>query len=161
MTTENLRREARVEARIQVFVVRGRRTVSLETSDISFKGLFLRTDDAPPIRSLVRLRVVLPIGEIEAHAMVVHVAPSEDPSEGRGPGVGVQFWGLAGPDRNAWDDFVRGIIQLKRASMRKPLDPNMGDHGVGPAGPPTPSGIRVASADPPPSPPKPHVSSKK
>jgi hypothetical protein len=146
-TTENLRREARVEARIQVLVVRGRRTIALETSDISFKGLFLRTDEPPALRSLMRLRVVLPLREIEAHAMAVHVAASDAESDGRGPGVGVQFWGLAGPDRIAWDDFVRELIQLKRIAAKKPHE-----SGSGPSGPPTPSGIRVAGSDPPPSP---------
>src|SRR4051812_37096082 len=83
----NLRREARVEARIKVAIVRGRRTESLETSDVSFKGLFLRTSGRPPVRWLLRLRVVLPAPaesasggkpgadgtrQIEAHAMAVH-----------------------------------------------------------------------------------------
>jgi hypothetical protein len=141
---ENLRREARVDARIRVTVVRGRRMISLETADVSFKGLFLQTDDPPPLRSLMRLRVALPEREIEAHAMAVHVATAtSDASEGRA-GVGVQFWGLAGPDRTAWDDFVRELIQLKRAAMKRPaelataLDP---PSVVGPAA----SGVRLAS----------------
>ena len=128
---ENLRREARVDARIKVTVVRGRRMESFETSDVSFKGLFLRTDDPPPLRSLMRLRVSLPLREIEAHAMAVHVAAS-DPSEGRQGGVGVQFWGLAGPDRIAWDDFVRELIQVKRAAMKKPAAPIAASCAAGP-----------------------------
>lgn len=118
LTNENLRREARVDACITVTVVRGRRTSALETSDVSFKGLFLRTDDPPPLRSLMRLRVALPRGEIEAHAMVVHVTVIDEASDGRVAGIGVQFWGLAGPDRVAWDDFVRERIQLKRAELK-------------------------------------------
>jgi PilZ domain len=108
----NLRREARVDACVKVQVVRGRRTIALETSDVSFKGLFLCTEEPPPLRSLMRLRVALPQHEIEAHAMVVHVAT--DTRDGRAAGVGVQFWGLAGPGRIAWDDFVRELIQSKR-----------------------------------------------
>ena len=128
---ENVRREGRVAARIQVLVVRGRRVVSLETSDVSFKGLFLRTDEPPPLRSLVRLRVSLPLREIEAHAMVIHVATPTDleqlgdvPAKDRGPGVGVQFWGLAGPERAAWDEFVRDLMQKKRtATKQSPAPP--------------------------------------
>lgn len=137
---ENLRREARVEARVKVLIVRGRTTIPLETADVSFKGLFLCTDEPPPLRSLMRLRVVLPLREIEAHAMAVHVASSADASEGRTAGVGVQFWGLAGPDRIAWDDFVRELIQQKRAAAKLPPEP------MGPASTPTPSGIRVTVA---------------
>ena len=143
---ENLRREARVDARIKVTVVRGRRMVSLETSDVSFKGLFLRTDDPPPVRSLMRLRVALPQREIEAHAMAVHISATNDASEGRTAGVGVQFWGLAGPDRIAWDDFVRELIQLKRAAIKRPAElaklPEPSSSSPGPS----PSGVRLASA---------------
>src|SRR3954465_14067891 len=100
MSTENLRREARVDVRVPVVVFRGKKAVSLETSDVSFKGLFVRTTDPPPLRSLVRLKVALFHREFEAHAMAVHVV-----SDGEAPGVGLQFWGLSGPDRTAWDDF--------------------------------------------------------
>jgi hypothetical protein len=118
MVTQNHRREARVDARIQVFVVRGRNSVPVETSDISYKGLFLKMAEPPPLRSLMRLRVALPAREIEVHAMAIHVA---DRADGDRPGgVGVQFWGLAGPDRTLWDAFVSGLIENKRAAVRKP-----------------------------------------
>jgi hypothetical protein len=127
--SQNLRREGRVEARVQVLVVRGRRTIPLETTDVSFKGLFLQTEEPPPVRSLVRLRVKLPHGDIEAHAMAVHVS---------GSGVGVQFWGLAGPQRLAWDSFIQELLQVKRSNARKsdPPPPSADN--------PTPSGIRIA-----------------
>ena len=130
---ENLRREARVDARIRVTVVRGRRMISLETSDVSFKGLFLQTHDPPPLRSLMRLRVELPEREIEAHAMAVHIEGSDDPDDGRTAGVGVQFWGLAGPDRTAWDDFVRELIQRRRAVMKKTSSELAQSPGTSPA----------------------------
>lgn len=139
---ENLRREGRLEAKIQVALVRGRQTIELETSDVSFKGLFLRTQEPPPVRSLVRLRVKLPGREIEAHAMAVHVAPG---SGDRGPGVGVQFWGLAGPDRAAWDGFIQELLQAKRVvakaaalSAAAEAPPESAQTGG------SPSGIRIA-----------------
>ncbi len=127
--SENLRREPRIPARIRVHVIRGRRAIPLETSDVSFKGLFLETTDPPPLRSLLRMRVTLPTREIEAHGMAVHITtpadvePREDDPNApppRGPGVGVQFWGLAGPARTAWDHFVRDLIHEKRASTKRP-----------------------------------------
>ena len=118
MTPENLRREARVDVRVPVVMFRGKSAVSLETSDVSFKGLFIRTSDPPPLRSLVRLKVALFDREFEAHAMAVHVTTASEATEGadHGPGVGLQFWGLAGPDRTAWDDFVRRLVHARRAA---------------------------------------------
>ena len=142
--SENQRREGRVEAQIQVALVRGRRTIELETSDVSFKGLFLRTPEPPPVRSLVRLRVKLPGREIEAHAMAVHVV--EGAAE-RTPGVGVQFWGLAGPDRTAWDAFIQELLQAKRAAAKAAAAAAAAAAEAAPESAPhdgMPSGIRMA-----------------
>lgn len=113
--TENMRRETRVDAKVPVVIHRGRTTVSVETSDISFRGLFVCTSTPPPLRSLVRLRISLPSHVFDAHAMVVHVVERGE----REAGIGMQFWGLAGPDRNAWDDYVRSVVATKRASLKK------------------------------------------
>lgn len=140
MSSPNLRREARLDARIKVLAVRGRATEPLETTDVSFKGLFLATESPPPLRSLMRLRVSLPSRDIEAHAMVVHVSGGAvpDAEPGRERGCGVQFWGLAGPDKNAWDEFVRYLMSSQ------------------PAKPKVDSGVRIATAadSAPPSPPR-------
>jgi hypothetical protein len=143
--SENLRREIRVDTKITVALVRGRRVVPLETADVSYKGLFLCTTEATQARSLLRLRVTLPSREIEVHAMVVHIVTPGDPGEGsRGPGIGLQFWGLAGPDRNAWDVFVGERLRSRKASLpprtiepSPDSDPSFGDRA-------TPSGIRIA-----------------
>ena len=155
MTTENLRREARVDVRVPVVLYRKKVPVKLETSDVSFKGLFVRTDDPPALRSLVRLKVALFDREFEAHAMAVHVvAPTpgdavQDPESGgdrerHHAGVGLQFWGLSGPDRTAWDDFVRGLVHARRSSAKVAPRPNAAD-SVHPAmsEPSTPSGVRI------------------
>lgn len=131
-----MRREARFDVRMPVEVYRGKNTHSLETSDVSFKGLFVKTSDPPPLRSLVRLRVTLPGRAFEAHAMVVHVVD--------GSGVGLQFWGLSGSDRAAWDEFVRA---------RRPAKPSgsssggsgPGASGVHPSFNETPSGVRIVA----------------
>jgi len=145
MTTENMRREARVEARVPVVVFRGRQAFALETSDVSFKGLFVCTAEPPPLRSLVRLKVTLPTRSFEAHAMAVHVVTA-DGEHARGPGVGLQFWGLSGPDRTAWDDFVRGLVHARRPAAAKvaatsgtPSHPALSE-------PTTPSGVRIVTA---------------
>ena len=140
MTTENLRREARVDVRVPVTFYRGKKVVSLETSDVSFKGLFVRTADPPALRSLVRLKVALFDREFEAHAMAVHVVSDASDGDDRVPGVGLQFWGLSGPDRTAWDDFVRGLVQARRAAAKAKAP-----DAVQPASEATPSGVRIVA----------------
>lgn len=114
--TQNLRREARVDVRVPVVVLRGKNAIALETSDVSFKGLFLCTAEPPPLRSLVRLKVALYDRELEAHAMAVHVVEGAARA-----GVGLQFWGLSGADRTAWDDFVRGLAHARRVAAKARL----------------------------------------
>jgi hypothetical protein len=122
VTKENLRREVRFGANLAVVIHRGRRTFAVETSDVSFRGLFLKTADPLPLRSLVRLGVTLPSTRmIEVHAMVVHVVD--------GDGVGLQFWGLSGQDRQAWDDYVRRLVPPRKKHHAGDLD--------------TPTGVRV------------------
>jgi hypothetical protein len=141
-TNENLRREARVDVRVPVTVYRGKKPLELETSDVSFKGLFVCTNDPPPLRSLVKLRVALVGREFGAHAMAVHVVLPAPPDgatpEGHRPGVGLQFWGLSGPDRTAWDDFVRGLVHARRGPVPRPTEahPALSE-------PSTPSGVRI------------------
>jgi hypothetical protein len=147
MSTENLRREARVDVRVPVVVYRGKTPIALETSDVSFKGLFVRTTDPPALRSLVRLKVALFDREFQAHAMAVHVVTLQQDAtsaEHHEPGVGLQFWGLSGPDRTAWDDFVRGLVHVRRAAAKKTADsahPALSE-------PATPSGVRILSVPP-------------
>jgi hypothetical protein len=144
MTTENQRREPRVDVCVPIVVYRGKTAVALETSDVSYKGLFVRTSDPPALRSLVRLKVALVDREFEAHAMAVHVvAASTDPSE-RIPGVGLQFWGLAGPNRSAWDDFVRTLVQARRAAAKGPPSSSQGAEPLA-TEPGTPSGVRIVA----------------
>jgi len=153
MSTENLRREARVDVRVPVVVYRGRNPVALETSDVSFKGLFVRTTDPPPLRSLVRLKVALIDREFEAHAMAVHVVSSSSladeaaDGEHREPGVGLQFWGLSGPNRTAWDDFVRGLVHARRAVAKKNSQDTQAAHPAL-SEPATPSGVRIVVTAP-------------
>ncbi|MDB4946501.1 MAG: hypothetical protein JWP97_6035 [Labilithrix sp.] len=116
--TDNQRREPRIDVRVPIVVYRGKVPVAAETADVSYKGLFVRTPEPPALRSLVRLKVSLADREFEAHAMAVHVVPCSDDPEGPPPGVGLQLWGLAGPNRSAWDDFVRTLVTARRASAR-------------------------------------------
>ena len=112
MAPSNQRRDERLDAAIPVVLIRGRTEIPLVTSDVSYRGLFVAAPTTSPVRALVKLRVELPAGGFTAHAMVVHV-----PEEGR-VGMGLQFWALNGEDRKTWEEFVRGVLQAKRASVQ-------------------------------------------
>jgi hypothetical protein len=61
--------------------------------------------------------------------------------------VGVQFWGLAGPNRIAWDDFVRELIQVVKVkqTLRPPPPPPPSVENPPWSEKPTPSGVRIVS----------------
>lgn len=137
--TANLRRDARMDVRIPVVIIRGKGTREHETLDVSFRGIFLKCEEPPALRSLVRLKVTIPNRTLEVHAMAVHVIPAGDDREG---GVGLQFWGLSGNDRQAWEDFVRALVAMRRDAAKKaalqaahPANTEMN----------TPSGIRTVA----------------
>jgi hypothetical protein len=154
--TANLRRDARIDVRVPVTVIRGKTTLALETLDVSFRGLCLGCKEPPALRSLVRLKVTVPGSNrtIEVHAMAVHVIAAGDDREG---GVGLQFWGLSGADRQAWEDFIRALIVKRRETAK-----NAAREALSAAHPAnsemnTPSGIRTvagALSHAPPSPPR-------
>lgn len=141
VTGENMRREARFDVRMPVEIFRGKIAHSLETSDVSFKGLFVKTNNPPPLRSLVRLRVNLPGRSFEAHAMVVHVVAES----GQQNGMGLQFWGLSGSDRGAWDDFVRARRPPKPVGGSGGSGGGLGKQAIDPLLTETPSGVRIVA----------------
>jgi hypothetical protein len=107
-----LRRGDRTAYRLPVTLVRGREEIPLRSEDVSFSGLFLETDEPPPLRHLVRLRLILPPyhRELSAHGVVVRVVPPGNP-EGRRPGVGVELFALDRAARTVWGHFVARAAQ--------------------------------------------------
>ncbi|CAN5764532.1 hypothetical protein BH11MYX4_BH11MYX4_51790 [soil metagenome] len=77
--------------------------------DASFRGLFIRTDEPPPERQLIKLLIELPTRDIELHAVVVRLVV--DPL-GR-TGVGLRFFALNGQDRIDWESFISGVVNRR------------------------------------------------
>ncbi len=97
--------------------VLGQKTWMLETSDVSYHGLFLPTDDPPELRALVKLAIELPTGRtLEVHGMAVHrVMPGD--SKGRPPGVGIQFYAVDKDTQAVWSEVVRGVSKALKVSL--------------------------------------------
>jgi hypothetical protein len=104
------RRDARARISLPTHVVRRGGMETVEMLDASYRGLFVRMDDPPPERELVKLLVELPGDlEFEVHAVVVrHVV---DPL-GR-TGVGLRFFALNGQARSCWETFITGLLHRR------------------------------------------------
>jgi hypothetical protein len=112
------RRENRFPARIVARLRRRNETIELLTNDVSFRGVFIRTDAPPALRQLVRVELLLPDRVVvSGHAMVVHIAerPEGQPKgEGAVPGIGLQFWGPIERGRE-WEQFIHALKSRERA----------------------------------------------
>jgi hypothetical protein len=112
------RREVRYPARIVARISRRNQVVELLTNDVSFRGVFVRTDTPPALRQLVKLELLLPQDKIvvSGHAMVVHVFERDAKKakgEGPVPGIGLQFWGSI-EHAKEWEKFIHELKQRQR-----------------------------------------------
>jgi Tfp pilus assembly protein PilZ len=110
------RREERFPVRVPVTLRIGRDTVELYTGDVSFRGLFVCTDNPPTLRQLITVEMQIPPGNdlFTSHGMSVYVLePGQE--VGRMPGVGIQFYAQADAQRRQWERFVATV-------RSKPLD---------------------------------------
>lgn len=114
MDTQERRRDIRARIALPVCLVRRGSAEPVKMTDASFRGLFLRLDAPPPVRSLVKLRVQLPSRELEVHGVVVRVV--QDPTGG--VGVGLRFFALNGQDRSDWDAFIASALARLQGQTR-------------------------------------------
>ncbi len=93
------RRDKRLAIELPAVVKVGKKPHAGTTSNVSFHGMSVRLEDAPPVRQLVQVELDLPGDKkFSAHMMVVHTAPGV---------VGLEFFGRSNnPD---WDEFVQGV----------------------------------------------------
>ncbi len=117
------RRDKRYAFQMPVVLVRGTREVALLTGDVSHRGLFLRTDDPPPLRQLLQVKLELPPDDdaLSVHAMAVFVVPVG--TDGRDPGVGLQFYAVAADVRQRWERFVHWVAKTHPESLETPVKP--------------------------------------
>jgi Tfp pilus assembly protein PilZ len=117
------RRDRRYRYQMPAVLVRGTREATLLTGDVGYRGLFLRTDDPPPLRQLLQVKLKLPPGDdaLTVHAMAVFVVPAG--AVGRAPGVGLQLYAVTGETRQQWERFVRWVAKTHPESLEAPVKP--------------------------------------
>jgi hypothetical protein len=107
---EDRRRDARARISLPTHVVRRGGMETIEMLDASYRGLFVRMDDPPPERELVKLVIEMPGDrELEVHAVVVRLVVD---SVGR-CGVGLRFFALNGQERIAWEGFISSLLHRR------------------------------------------------
>lgn len=105
------RTDVRARIALPIHIVRRGGMETVEMLDASYRGLFVRMDDPPPERQLVKLVLELPGDEqLEVHAVVVRLVTD---SVGR-CGVGLRFFALNGHERTTWERFMSSVLH-KRA----------------------------------------------
>ena len=123
------RKDRRYPFRVKAVLVSGRSEVVAQTEDVSFKGIFVRTDTPVPERHLLRLRFTLPPegDELTLTGMVARSVPAR---EGKLPGAGIQFYGASGADLDRWNQFIRWVASgapAPRASAPPVFPPDTPD----------------------------------
>lgn len=117
------RREQRYNVKLKAILFKGGTQIQTLTEDISFKGVFLRTDSPPALRQLVKIALILPPEgrEIKAHGMVANNSLPGN-AEGHVPGAGIQFYGMDGGTKEVWENFVAQIQRHASEPTPPPAD---------------------------------------
>jgi len=106
------RRAPRISSRIRSEFLEKNRVEAI-TLNVSRNGIFVQTDAARPLNSLVRLKVYIPPDQrtIEIFGRVARKGTFEDKS-----GIGIHFLELASADREAWLSYVALVEKLNAGS---------------------------------------------
>lgn len=122
MTGVEKRRDKRYRYQMPAVLLRGTREATLLTGDVGYRGLYLRTDDPPPLRQLLQVKLKLPPEDdaLTVHAMAVFVVPAS--TVGRAPGVGLQLYAVNGEARQRWERFVRWVAKTYPESLEAPVN---------------------------------------
>lgn len=127
------RREPRYRLRIPVILRLGREATELMTEDVSFSGMFVRTDAPPPERGLIKIDIPVPgeVAPLPLTAMVVHrIEPT--PSNGRIPGAGLQLYGVGSDIRDKWARYILSLRDQDANAASKPVAVEAGNSAPDP-----------------------------
>lgn len=108
MDLHDRRRDQRTRISISARIVLRSGAIPVEMVDASIRGLFLRMEEAPPIRQLLKVSIDLPTGTRIYHAVVVRLVEDQLGHAG----VGLRFFALNGENKIEWESFVGQALRL-------------------------------------------------
>jgi hypothetical protein len=110
MNTDAPSGELRFRCAVPVTLRRRGTDLSLLTSEVSFRDAFVRTNDPPPMNSLVRLVFTLPPDDAKCtlSAHVTGVVGADGDAE-HYPGFVARFVGLDGAAKDRWEALVQSL----------------------------------------------------
>lgn len=118
----NFRRSERYKFRLHVMFKSGDRVTPALTDDVSFHGVFIRTDEVRTANQLIKFSVVDPRTETHCDLMgiVARVVTPRLATRDRPPGVGVSLFGNDRAVEAQWIDLVRKVKEWTAAGLDKP-----------------------------------------
>ena len=102
--SQSERREARYPFRLKVTLRSGAETFQLDTSDVSYRGIFLCTESPPNLRELIAITATLPPDNTPFHSHGMCVFSLTENTDNSG--TGIQFYAQSENDRGAWERFI-------------------------------------------------------
>jgi len=117
------RRHTRYRLQLPATVAFGVKRYFLQTEDVGAAGVFVRMDDPPALRELVRLAIELPDGTAFATGATVvwRIGPGE--ASARTPGAGLQFCALGADAKALWRGFVADVRAAAKQVALAPCPP--------------------------------------
>ena len=109
------RRDRRYRFSVSVVLSARPKDVVATTDDVSFKGVFVATDQPPPERQLSRLLLQLPTEQAPL-SVTGMVARRRLGGHGRAAGVGISFFGMGEGEQARWNRFVQFVAASYRLS---------------------------------------------
>lgn len=155
----NFRRSRRHRFQLEVLFKGSYGARSALTQDVSFHGVFIRTDEVRTPNQLIKFTVVNPEnGEhVDLLGIVARCVPPEEATPDRPPGVGVSLFGNSRATEAAWVALVRRVVRWAEQGLgRAPTPaPVLRELESPPTPTPTPLVGGAAAAAPPSPPPSP------
>jgi hypothetical protein len=131
------RRDRRYRFSVRVVLSGRPKDVEARTDDVSFKGVFVATEQLPPERQLIRLQFQLPTEQAPLNVMGM-VTRRRLGGAGRAAGMGVSFFGLGEGEQARWNRFIQFVAASYRLGAQ--------EHTVVPGAPaPSRSGSGLAA----------------
>jgi hypothetical protein len=90
------------------FVLTRDGTEAVSIRDASYLGVSAKVRTAPPLRSLVKLRIELPAGRLVVHAVVMRINRA---TASGGADLSLRFFMLNGDARAAWDAYISTVAK--------------------------------------------------